>query len=68
MKVNKASKTAQYMALFRALETSRKATDRLFTDPYSISFLDGGLKLLVKVSKISFSRKLVSTDWYQPYA
>ncbi len=56
------------MALFRALETSRKATDRLSTDPYSISFLDGGLKLLVKVSKISFFRKLVSTDWYQPYA
>jgi methyltransferase (TIGR00027 family) len=57
MKVHKTSRTAQYMALFRALETKRKPVDRLFNDPYAIHFLDGGLRLATKVSAIPAFRK-----------
>jgi methyltransferase (TIGR00027 family) len=59
MKIDKTSRTAQYMALFRALETGRNANDRLFTDPYAIHFLDGELKFATIVSRISFFRKWI---------
>ncbi|WP_315817615.1 hypothetical protein [Paraflavitalea speifideaquila] len=55
MKEDKASRTAQYMALFRALETARPQGSRLFNDPYAISFLDRGLKRATQLSKIPFS-------------
>ncbi len=48
------------MALFRALETNRNSNDRLFIDPYAIDFLDNGLKLVTKASKISVFRKFVN--------
>ncbi len=60
MKIDKASRTAQFMAFFRALETNRKENDRLFSDPYAINFLNMGLKLITKASKISFFRKLIA--------
>jgi len=53
MKANKTSRTAQYMAFFRALETKRKH-DRLFSDPFAIHFLDSGLRFAVKVSNFPF--------------
>jgi len=53
MKVNKTSRTAQYMAFFRALETKRNNRDKLFSDPFAIHFLDDGLKLAVKASNLS---------------
>jgi methyltransferase (TIGR00027 family) len=56
MKPDKASRTAQYMALFRALETTRPASNRLFTDNYAIQFLDPGLKMAVKLSRIGIFR------------
>jgi methyltransferase (TIGR00027 family) len=59
MKEDKASRTAQYMALFRALETARPKGSRLFNDPYAISFLDKGLKRATQLSKIPFIRTLV---------
>lgn len=59
MKTGKASRTAQYMALFRALETTRDPEDRLFADPYAIHFLDSGLKLATRASKIPFFRKVI---------
>jgi O-methyltransferase involved in polyketide biosynthesis len=59
MKVDKASRTAQYMSLFRALETTRNPGDRLFTDHYAISFLDNGLKLAVKTSRLPVVRKFI---------
>jgi methyltransferase (TIGR00027 family) len=37
-----ASRTAAYMALFRALETGRRGG--LFADPYAVRFLPGGLR------------------------
>ena len=59
MKEGKASRTAQYMALFRALETTRSAGTRLFNDPYAISFLDTGLKRATQLSRLPFIRDLV---------
>jgi len=50
MKANTASRTAQYMALYRALETRRPRSRRLFTDPYAIYFLDRGYRLACRVS------------------
>ena len=50
MKANTASRTAQYMALYRALETRRSKGRRLFTDPYAIYFLDRGFRLACRVS------------------
>lgn len=52
MKVDKASRTAQYMAFFRALESTRAEGKRLFYDPYAIIFLDNGLRRAVKYSTI----------------
>ncbi len=48
------------MALFRALETTRKPSDRLFTDPYAINFLDSGLKMAVKASALPIVKRFVS--------
>lgn len=44
MKTDKTSRTAQYMALFRALETERDANDKLFSDHYAIHFLEAKLR------------------------
>jgi methyltransferase (TIGR00027 family) len=43
---NRASLTAEYMALFRALESRRPAKERLFSDPYAPRFLQGWRKWL----------------------
>jgi len=59
MKANTASRTAQYMALFRALETNRPSGKRLFTDPYAVSFLTTGFKFVTQLSVIPFIRSLV---------
>lgn len=50
MKVDSASKTAQYMALFRAIESARPVNKRLFYDPFANLFLDKGLKIAAKLS------------------
>lgn len=52
MKVGKTSRTAQYMAFFRALETKRSNRNKLFSDPYAIHFLDSRLRLAVKLSNV----------------
>lgn len=59
MKADKASETAQLMALFRALETTLPASKRLFIDPYAVSFLDGKLQLAARLSPLSFVRRYV---------
>jgi len=59
MKANTASRTAQYMALFRAIETGRPFRKRLFTDPYAIMFLDKGLKWAAKISKCPLIGRLI---------
>ena len=52
MKAHTASRTAQYMALFRAIETPRPKSKRLFADPYAIKFLDRQLQLVVRIASI----------------
>ena len=59
MKANTASRTAQYMALFRAIETVRHSHKRLFDDPYAIYFLDNGLKRAVKIAALPFLGGLI---------
>jgi len=61
MKVSKTSRTAQYMAFFRALETKRNENERLFSDPYAIHFIDSKLRLAVNLSPYSFFRKYISS-------
>ncbi|KAF2515289.1 class I SAM-dependent methyltransferase [Flavobacterium foetidum] len=60
MKAAKTSRTAQYMAFFRALETRRRTNKPLFSDPYAIHFLDSKLRLAVRLSKYPIASKYIS--------
>jgi methyltransferase (TIGR00027 family) len=60
MKINKTSRTAQYMALFRALETERNLDDRLFSDPYAKHFLESKLKFATRLSKYPIIRRYIN--------
>ena len=55
---NRASLTAEYMALFRALETSRPAGSRLFDDPFAPIFLCGWRKWLPRIARLGLGRRL----------
>lgn len=46
------SRTAEYMALFRAVETAEPADRRLFEDPYAAAFLTGRLKALAAFARL----------------
>ncbi len=59
MQKNNPSLTAQYMALFRAIETVRPSQKRLFNDPFAMIFLNNKLKLTVKISSIPLLRRLI---------
>src|SRR5882724_1640816 len=52
MQAREASRTAQYMALFRALESARPAARRLFEDRFARGFLPLGLRLVVALSRV----------------
>lgn len=52
MKEHTASRTAEYMALFRALESSRRPSKRLFIDPFAYHFLRPSLKVTVGLSRV----------------
>ena len=52
MREDTPSRTAEAMALFRALEDARPRGARLFADPYARAFLRAPLKLVVSLSKI----------------
>jgi methyltransferase (TIGR00027 family) len=56
---NQSSLTAEYMALFRALESSRPAASRLFSDTLAHLFLHGWRKGFYKLAKVSLGRRLV---------
>ncbi len=60
MKKNTPSRTAQYMALFRAIESARSKQKRLFYDPFAVLFLDRGLKIVVKISSLPIIGSLTS--------
>ena len=46
------SRTAQYMAFFRALESRRPAAERLFVDPVADAFLDRPLRAAVAAAAL----------------
>jgi methyltransferase (TIGR00027 family) len=52
MRHNLPSRTAEYMALFRAVETAERPGRRLFEDPFAIPLLSGTLKALAKAAQI----------------
>lgn len=56
---NRASLTAEYMALFRALESVRPADSRLFNDPFAPIFLHEGRRWLYKIARFKLGRQLV---------
>lgn len=60
MKASKTSRTAQYMAFFRALETKRSENDRLFSDPYAIHFLDSKLRFVTRLSQYPIFAKFIN--------
>lgn len=62
MALVKASKTAAYMALFRAIESAQDPGRRLFNDPFAPCFLDGWLKLGSHLARHAGSRRLLR--WY----
>ena len=63
------SRTAEYMALFRAVETAEPPGRRLFEDPYAIPLLSGKLQVLAAIARISVIGKLVPAflDFGWPY-
>jgi methyltransferase (TIGR00027 family) len=67
MRNGEASRTAAYMALFRALETTRATSSRLFEDPLASAFLTPALRLVVHLSRIrpigSFVRGYIDRRW-----
>jgi methyltransferase (TIGR00027 family) len=66
-----ASKTAEYMALFRALESFRRpAKARLFEDPFAYGFLRPSLRTVVRLSRLPFGSSPVAwfIDWRWPGA
>ena len=52
MKDDNVSQTAEFMALFRAIESAGPATRRLFTDDLAYEFLSPSYKIAVKISRI----------------
>src|SRR4051794_15058036 len=70
MSKQRASKTAEYMALFRALETRRPAGTRLFEDPFAYGFLKPSLRLVVQLSRLRLGGLTVARfiDWRWPGA
>ena len=53
------SRTAEYVAMFRAVESARAERDRLFDDPYAECFLDGKLKVGARLSRNRAGQRLV---------
>ena len=47
MQAGRSSRTAEYMALFRALEQLRAPEQRLFADPFARHFLSAPLRLVI---------------------
>jgi methyltransferase (TIGR00027 family) len=59
MRQGHASRTAEYMALFRALESARPEGRRLFSDPLAREFLGFRLALLARLGGVPGLREIV---------
>jgi methyltransferase (TIGR00027 family) len=53
------SKTAEYVATFRAVESARPEGERLFDDPYAACFLDGRLKTGARLARNGLGQRLI---------
>jgi methyltransferase (TIGR00027 family) len=64
------SRTAEYVALFRALETARPASERLFADPFARDFLTGRQRIAERVARLplvgSLPERLIDRRWPGP--
>lgn len=56
------SRTAEYMAFFRALESLRPASRRLFADPFAEHFIRPSLRRALRLSRLPVVGRFV--DWY----
>jgi O-methyltransferase involved in polyketide biosynthesis len=62
MQPGQASRTAEYAAAFRALETVRRpAAARLFEDPFAVHFLAPRLQRIVRVAALPLLGEVVRT-------
>jgi methyltransferase (TIGR00027 family) len=64
------SKTAEYVALYRALETDEAAREPLFRDPFATLFLSRGLSRAARLARLRPIRSLLQryADWRAPGA
>jgi len=60
VKAGEASRTAEYVALFRAIESSLPAKRRLFEDPFARQFLGPRFGLLASLCRVPGAADLVS--------
>ncbi len=56
---SRASLTAEYMALFRVIESARPANARLFCDPFAALFLHRWRKWIYRIAQCEAGRRLV---------
>ena len=59
MRTGKESQTAEYVALFRALETAKPSSERLFSDPLAVAFLRPSLRAAVALARLPAVGRLV---------
>lgn len=62
MHVDSASRTAAYMALFRAIESTRPPKRRLFADPFAAAFLDRPLRTAAFAARLPGVGRVI--PWY----
>lgn len=55
------SRTAQSMALFRAIETTKRESRRLIEDPYAVIFLPPAFKAITRIATVPILRPLVES-------
>ncbi len=69
-KTQRASKTAEFAALFRALEYAFPKERRLFEDPFAIHFLSFSLQIFASLARIPVLGSLLIhlVDWTEPGA
>lgn len=62
MRTEQASRTAEYVAFYRALESARPPAERLFDDPFATRFLRPSLRRAIALSRAPLLGSLV--PWY----
>jgi methyltransferase (TIGR00027 family) len=60
MRESQASRTAEFMALFRALESSRPAGQRLLYDPFAHHFLSPPLRAVTNIARVEIFHAMIS--------